>query len=51
MRILQEKAAPTVAVVDAAGRLVGLITRGTVGEMLMGIGRRMTQETELSAPL
>ena len=35
MRILQEKAAPAVAVIDAAGRLVGLVTRETVGEMLM----------------
>ena len=35
MRILQEKAAPAVAVVDAAGRLVGLVTRETMGEMLM----------------
>jgi len=34
-RILQEKAAPAVGVVDAAGRLVGLVTSGTVGEMLM----------------
>ncbi len=34
-RILQEKAAPAVGVVDAAGRLVGLVTSETVGEMLM----------------
>jgi Zn-dependent protease/CBS domain-containing protein len=34
-RILQEKSAPAVAVVDAAGRLVGLVTSETVGEMLM----------------
>jgi Zn-dependent protease/CBS domain-containing protein len=34
-RILQEKSAPAVAVVDAAGRLVGLVTPETVGEMLM----------------
>jgi stage IV sporulation protein FB len=34
-RILQEKTAPAVAVVDAAGRLVGLITSETIGEMLM----------------
>src|SRR5262249_54918634 len=34
-RILQEKAAPAVAVVDAAGRLVGLVTSETVGEMMM----------------
>jgi stage IV sporulation protein FB len=34
-RLLQEKSAPAVGVVDAAGRLVGLITAETVGEMLM----------------
>jgi stage IV sporulation protein FB len=34
-RILQEKSAPAVAVVDAAGKLVGLITSETIGEMLM----------------
>ncbi len=34
-RILQEKGAPAVGVVDAAGRLVGLVTAGTIGEMLM----------------
>jgi Zn-dependent protease/CBS domain-containing protein len=34
-RLLQEKAAPAVGVVDAAGRLAGLVTAGTVGEMLM----------------
>jgi CBS domain-containing protein len=34
-RLLQEKSAPAVAVVDAAGRLVGLVTSETVGEMLM----------------
>jgi stage IV sporulation protein FB len=34
-RILQEKAAPAVAVVDGAGRLVGLVTLETVGEMMM----------------
>ena len=34
-RILQEKSAPAVAVIDAAGRLVGLVTSETVGEMLM----------------
>jgi Zn-dependent protease/CBS domain-containing protein len=35
LHILQEKSAPAVAVVDAAGRLVGLVTAATVGEMLM----------------
>jgi stage IV sporulation protein FB len=34
-RILQEKASPAVSVVDAQGRLVGLVTSETVGEMLM----------------
>jgi Zn-dependent protease/CBS domain-containing protein len=34
-RILQETSAPAVGVVDAAERLVGLITSETVGEMLM----------------
>ncbi len=34
-RTLQEKNAPAVGIVDAAGRLVGLITSETVGEMLM----------------
>jgi stage IV sporulation protein FB len=32
---LQESSAPAVGVVDPAGRLVGLITPETVGEMLM----------------
>jgi len=30
-----EKTAPAVAVVDPAGRLVGLVTSETIGEMLM----------------
>jgi stage IV sporulation protein FB len=34
-RILREKSAPAVGIVDAAGRLVGLITSETVGQMLM----------------
>jgi Zn-dependent protease/CBS domain-containing protein len=34
-RILQEKSASAVGIVDAAGRLVGMITPETVGEMLM----------------
>jgi CBS domain-containing protein len=34
-RILQEKSAPAVGVIDAQGRLVGLVTAGTVGEMMM----------------
>jgi stage IV sporulation protein FB len=35
IRLLQEKQAPAVGVVDASGRLVGLITSETIGEMLM----------------
>jgi Zn-dependent protease/CBS domain-containing protein len=35
LRLLQEKSAPAVAVVDADGRLVGLVTSETIGEMLM----------------
>ena len=35
LRLLQQKSAPAVAVVDPAGRLVGLVTAETVGEMLM----------------
>jgi CBS domain-containing protein len=34
-RLMQEKAAPAVGVVDAKGRLVGLVTSETVGRMLM----------------
>ncbi|MFO1099153.1 MAG: site-2 protease family protein [Xanthobacteraceae bacterium] len=34
-RMLQEKAKPAVGIVDAAGRLSGLVTSETVGEMLM----------------
>jgi stage IV sporulation protein FB len=34
-RLLQEKSAPAVAVVDGAGGLVGLVTSETIGEMLM----------------
>jgi stage IV sporulation protein FB len=35
LRILMEKSAPAVAVVDPAGRLVGLVTSETLGEMMM----------------
>jgi stage IV sporulation protein FB len=35
LRILMEKSSPAVAVVDPAGRLVGLVTSETIGEMLM----------------
>jgi Zn-dependent protease/CBS domain-containing protein len=34
-RILQERSAPAIAVADAAGRLIGLVTPETIGEMLM----------------
>jgi len=34
-RLLQEKSAPAVGVVDGVNRLVGLVTSQTVGEMLM----------------
>ena len=34
-RLLQEKSVPAVGVVDYSGRLIGLVTVATVGEMLM----------------
>ncbi len=34
-RLLQEKGVPAVGVVDASGKLVGLVTSETIGEMLM----------------
>jgi CBS domain-containing protein len=34
-RLLQEKSAPAVGVVDAAGRLTGLVTSETIGRMLL----------------
>jgi stage IV sporulation protein FB len=34
-RLLQEKSAPAVGVVDPSGRLIGLVTSETIGEMLM----------------
>jgi stage IV sporulation protein FB len=34
-RLLQEKSVPAVGVVDEAGRLVGLVTSETIGDMLM----------------
>ncbi|HWN52112.1 MAG TPA: site-2 protease family protein [Xanthobacteraceae bacterium] len=34
-RLLQEKSVPAVGVVDVSGRLIGLVTAETVGEMLM----------------
>jgi Zn-dependent protease/CBS domain-containing protein len=41
-RLLQEKSAPAVGVVDAAGRLVGLVTSEAIAEMLM-VRRAMPQ--------
>ena len=34
-RLLEAKSAPAVGVVDAGGKLVGLITPETIGEMLL----------------
>ncbi|MFY9894297.1 MAG: site-2 protease family protein [Xanthobacteraceae bacterium] len=34
-RLLQEKSVPAVGIVDMSGRLVGLVTSETIGEMLM----------------
>ena len=34
-RLMQETSAPAVAVVDSTGRLVGLLTHETIGEMMM----------------
>jgi CBS domain-containing protein len=34
-RLLQEKSVPAVGVVDAAGRLIGVVTSETVAELLM----------------
>jgi stage IV sporulation protein FB len=34
-RLLQEKSVPAVGVIDPSGRLVGLVTTETIGEMLM----------------
>jgi Zn-dependent protease/CBS domain-containing protein len=35
LKLLQEKSAPAVAVTDADGRLIGLVTSETIGEMMM----------------
>ena len=35
IRVLQEKSAPAVAIVDAAGVISGLVTSETIGEMIM----------------
>ena len=45
-RLLQEKAVPAVGVVDAADRLIGLVTAETVGEMLM-VKRALPEGTRL----
>ncbi len=45
-RLLQEKAVPAVGVVDYAGRLIGLVTAATVGEMLM-VQRSLPQGARL----
>jgi stage IV sporulation protein FB len=34
-RLLQEKSAPAVVVLDAGGRLAGMVTSETIGEMMM----------------
>src|SRR5262249_34088380 len=34
-RLLQQKSAPAVGIVDAAQRLIGLVTSATIGEILM----------------
>jgi CBS domain-containing protein len=34
-KLLQEKSAPAVAIIEPGGRLVGLVTSETVGEMMM----------------
>ena len=35
VRVLQERSAPAVAVIEPDGRLVGLITTETIGELMM----------------
>ena len=35
VKLLQERSAPAVAVIEADGRLVGLITTETIGELMM----------------
>jgi Zn-dependent protease/CBS domain-containing protein len=45
-RLLQEKAVPAVGVVDIAGRLIGLVTSETVGEMLM-VRRALPKDVRL----
>lgn len=45
-RLLQEKSVPAVGVVDIAGRLIGLVTAETVGEMLM-VRRALPKDARL----
>jgi Zn-dependent protease/CBS domain-containing protein len=35
LRLLQQKSAPAVAVIDGMGRLIGLVTSETIGEMML----------------
>jgi Zn-dependent protease/CBS domain-containing protein len=49
LRLLQESGAPAVGVVDAAGRLVGLITAENIGEIVMVQAAR-PQRTTLGLP-
>jgi stage IV sporulation protein FB len=45
-RLLQENAVPAVGVVDYSGRLIGLVTAATIGEMLM-VQRSLPQGAKL----
>ena len=45
-RLLQENSVPAVGVVDYAGRVIGLVTPATVGEMLM-VQRSLPEGTRL----
>ena len=38
LKLLQEKGAPAVGVIDSAGRLVGFVSSETLGEMLIIAG-------------
>ena len=54
-RLMQEKNAPAVAVLDSSGRLVGLLTPETIGEMMMvraamPTGFRFGRERRRQAP-
>jgi Zn-dependent protease/CBS domain-containing protein len=52
LRILQEKSAPAVGIVDAGGRLVGLITTETLGEMMLigDLAPNFRLRSRISAP-